>query len=218
MKKTIIFFLALLAFSATAQIKVSEKSVDIDGSKNGFYVEIPYADQKSTEKELKSLLKDWKGSFSSKKDVLFADDCSLKSMGENTFDAYGKVEENGDEGVYVSVAIDLGGAYLNSGEHKDQYKVMEKILKEWAIEVAKEVIGEQIKEEEKVLSDKEKELEDLKKEQEKMEKEIEDYKKAIEKNEKAIEDSKKAQEEQKEKIKTQQGVVEAAKKKQQGIK
>ena len=149
---------------------------------------------------------------------MFADDCKMKDMGDNTFDAYGTVEENGEEGVFVLVAIDLGGAYLNSGEHGDQFKVMEKILQKWAIDVAKEVVGEEIKEEEKVLKDKEKELEDLEKEQEKLEKEIEDYKKKIEENEKAIEESKKAQEEQKEKIKEQQGVVEATKKKQSGIK
>ena len=218
MKRIFTLLIALIAFGGYAQIKISEKNVNIDGSKNGFYIEIPFADKKYTEKELKDLFKDWKGSFSDKKGVMMADDAELKDMGDNTFDAYGTVEENGEDGVFVSVAIDLGGAYLNSGEHGSQFKVMEKILQKWAVDVAKEVIGEEIKEEEKVLKDKEKELEDLEKEQEKLEKEIEDYKKKIEDNKKAIEESKKSQEEQKEKIKTQQGVVEAAKKKQQGIK
>lgn len=215
-----IFTLSALFFavSSFAQVGVKETNVNIDGGKNGFEIEIPYADKKTTEKELKDLFKSWKGSFSDKKGVMKSDDCKNKSMGENTFDVFGTVVENGEEGSRALIAVDLGGAYLSSSEHSSQFKVMEGILKKWGVETAKVYVEQVEKEEGKILKEKEKDLADLEKDQEKMEKEIEDYKKKIEDNEKAIEQSKKDQEEKKTEIKTQEGVVQEVIKKKEGIK
>src|SRR5690606_15637559 len=178
---------------------------------------IPYADKKTADKELKDLFKSWKGSFSEKKGEMKADDCKNKKMGENTFDVFGTVVENGENGSKVMIAIDLGGAYLSSKEHSSQFKVMEGELKTWAIKTATTYVDEIKKQEEKNLADRQKELENLQKEQEKMEKEIEDYKKRIEENEKAIDQSKKDQEKKKDEIKTQEGVVQEVIKKKEGI-
>ena len=137
MKKIFTLALTFMAFTSFSQeVLIKETNVNIDGSKNGFQISIPYADKKTTEKELKDLFKSWKGSFSSKKDVMKADDCKDKAMGENTFDVFGTVQENGDEGSTVFVAVDLGGAYLSSKEHANQFKVMEGDLKIWAIKTA----------------------------------------------------------------------------------
>ena len=218
MKRSLTLALAFFAFSAIAQVEIKETNVNIDGGKNGFEISIPYADKKSVEKELKDLFKSWKGNFKNEKgDVIKADDCKDKKMGENTFDVYGRVEENGEEGSKALIAVDLGGAYMSSKDHSSQFKVMEAELKEWAVKTAQDFVGEIVKEEEKNLKDKQKELEDLEKEQKKMEGEIEDYKKKIEENEKAIEESKKNQETKKEEIKTQEGVVQEATKKKEGI-
>jgi hypothetical protein len=217
MKKVFTLALSVFAFSAFSQVLIKETSVNIDGSKNGFEIEIPYADKKTAEKELKDLFKSWKGSFSDKKGVMKADDCKNKRMGENTFDVYGTVVENGDQGSKALVAIDLGGAYLSSGEHSSQFKVMQEELKLWGIKTATIYVEEMEKEEEKKLKDHQKELEDLEKDQAKMEQEIEDYKKKIEENEKAIEQSKKDQEKKKEEIKTQEGVVQEVIKKKEDI-
>lgn len=218
MKKILTLSALFFALGSFAQVGVKETNVNIDGGKNGFEIEIPYADKKTTEKELKDLFKSWKGSYSDKKGVMKSDDCKNKSMGENTFDVFGTVVENGEDGSKALVAVDLGGAYLNSSDHSSQFKVMEAILKEWGVKTAKVYVEEVEKEEEKILKDKEKELSDLEKDQEKMEKEIEDYKKKIEDNEKAIEQSKKDQEEKKTEIKTQEGVVQEVIKKKEGIK
>ena len=218
MKKIFTLALALMAINTFAQeVLIKETNVNVDGSKNGFEIIIPYADKKTTEKELKDLFKSWKGSFSDKKGIMKSDDCKNKKMGENTFDVFGTVVENGDKGSKVLVAVDLGGAYLSSKEHSSQFKVMEGELKTWAIKTATVYIEEVEKEEEKNLKDKQKELEDLEKDQEKMEKEIEDYKKKIEENKKAIEESKKSQEKKKEEIKTQEGVLQEVIKKKEGI-
>jgi len=218
MKK--LFTLLAIAFTYTSfsQVNINETNVNIDGGKNGFEIEIPYADKKTTEKELKDLFKSWKGSFSEKKGIMKSDDCKNKDMGENTFDVFGTVVENGEDGSKALIAVDLGGAYLSSSEHSGQFKIMQGILQSWAVKTATIYVSDMEKAEEKILKDKEKELEDLEKDQEKMEKEIEDYKKKIEENEKAIEQSKKDQEKKKEEIKTQEGVVQEVIKKKEGIK
>jgi hypothetical protein len=218
MKKIITLALSFFAFGAIAQVEVKETNVNIDGGKNGFEIAIPYADKKAVEKEMKDLFKSWKGSFSDKKGVMKSDDCKDKHMGENTFDVYGTVVENGEDGSKALIAIDLGGAFMNSGDHSSQFKVMESELRTWAVKTATIFVSDMERAEEKILKDRQKELADLEKDQTKKEGEIEDYKKRIEENEKAIEQSKKDQEKKKEEIKTQEGVVQEILKKKEGIK
>jgi len=218
MKKLFTLAAVFFTIGSFAQVGIQETNVNIDGGKNGFEIEIPYADKKTTEKELKDLFKSWKGSFSEKKGIMKSDDCKNKQMGENTFDVFGTVIENGDDGSKAHIAVDLGGAFLSSSEHSSQFKVMESLLKAWGVKTATTFVEIEEKEAEKVLKDRQKELEDLEKDQEKMEKEIEDYKKKIEENEKAIEQAKKDQETKKEEIKTQEGAVQEIVKKKGGIK
>lgn len=218
MKKLALIFVTFLAIGASAQVSVKEQKVNVDGSKEGFYVSIPYGDQKQIEKALKDELKDWKGKYKSEKDYVFVDDCKLKAMGKNTFDVFAKVEANPDGGGNVSIAIDLGGAFLNSSDHGAQAKVINAKLHEFGIKAAKSVVDDEIKAEEKILKEREKELEDLEKEQEKMEKEIEDYKKKIKENEKAIEESKSSQDAKKDEIKTQAEKVKKTEEKKAAVK
>lgn len=213
----------LLALSGTfylsAQIQVNEKSVDINGSKSGFEVTIPYGTEKIVSNALKDELTSWKGKYKSEKDYVFVDDCSIKEMGPNTFDAYAKVIAGKDGiGATVLVAIDLGGAYLNSGEHGAQAKIIQGRLQTFGVKAAKSAVDEEIKAEEDVLKQKQKELSDMESDQAKREKENEDYKNKIAENEKAIEESKKNQETKKTEIKDQETKVEEVKKKKEAIK
>lgn len=218
MKKiaTLLFFLpTTILFS---QVKVEEKNVNINGSKNGFYLTIPYGNDKQIDKALNSELNSWKGKVKKEKDYYFADDCSIKEMGDNTFDAYAKVEPIAEGGAYVSVAIDLGGAYMNSGEHGTQFKFMQTKLNTFGISAAKAAVDDEIKAEEDLLKEKQKELADLESDQAKKEKEIEEYKQKIVDNEKAIEESKKNQETKKTEIKEQEVKLETVRKKKEAIK
>lgn len=217
MKKLATLLIALCAVGAFAQVTVEEKKVNIDGTKEGFVISIPYGTQKEIEKELKDELKDWKGKFSSK-DVIFVDDCKLKEVGDNTFDVYAKVDENPEGGAFVSIAIDLGGAFLNSSEHRDQAKTINARLQKFGITAAKHVVDGEIDAEEKLLKERQKELGDLEKEEEKMHKEIEDYKKKISETEKSIEEAKKSQEAKKSEITAQEEKVKAVIKKKDAVK
>lgn len=218
MKILFTLLIGTLSFGLAAQVKVEEKSLSIDGSKNGFYISIPYGNLKQIEASLKDELKDWKGKFSSKGGTYFVDDCSLKDMGDNTFDVYAKIEENDKGGAFVSLAIDLGGAFLNSRDHGVQWKAMTTRLTAFGVKAAKSVIDEEIKVEEDILKTKQKELSDLESEQAKKEKEIEDYKKKIADNEKAIEEGKKSQETKKGEIKEQETKVKVVNDKKAAIK
>lgn len=217
MKKITTLLIGLLAFGAFSQVSVKEQKVNIDGSKEGFYISIPYGTLKQIQKELKSELKDWKGKYSGGA-FIFVDDCKLKEMGKNTFDVYAKVEENKDGGAFVSVAIDLGGAFLSSNEHSDQTKIIDARLQKFGVKAAKNVVGEEIKEEEKILKERQKELEELAKEEEKMKKAIEDYKNKIAESEKLIEEGKKSQEAKKGEIALQEEKIKTIVKKKDAVK
>ncbi|MBI3136622.1 MAG: hypothetical protein HYZ14_18245 [Bacteroidetes bacterium] len=217
MKTLITLVATTLSISLTAQVRVEEKSVNIDGSKNGFYISIPYGDDKQIEKALKEELQGWKGKYSTK-GYIFVDDCSIKDMGDNTFDVYAIIEDIQEGGATVSIAIDLGGAYMSSGQHSSQFSYMKSRLTTFGIKAAKSAVDDEIKAEEEILKQKQKELTDLEADQAKKEKEIEDYKAKIAENEKAIEESKKNQETKKGEIKEQETKVQGVVAKKEAIK
>lgn len=218
MRKLHVLLMMFIAFSGFSQVTVDEKKVNVDGTnRDGFYVSIPYGKMKELEKSVKDELKGWDGKVKDG-DFIFADDCKLKEMGENTFDVFAKLEANPAGGAFLSVTIDLGGAYLNSNDHSAQAKVMNKRLHNLGINVAKNAVGEEVKLEEKALKDRQKELENLLAEQAKLEKEIEDYKKRISENEKAIEVAKTNQENKKGEITAQEEKLKAVEQKKEAIK
>lgn len=217
MKTIFTLFIALISVSAFSQIKVEGKNVNVNGSHDGFVVTIPYGDKKMIEKELKAELKSWKGNYKPK-DFIFVDDCKLKEMGKNTFDVYAKVEDIADGGATVSIAIDLGGAFLSSGEHGEQYKIIEKKLYEFGVKAAKNVVAEDVKTEEKILKEKEKELEDLKKAKEDSEKDILDYQEKIKKAEEDIKKNETGQGDKEKEITVQKEKVQEVIKKKEAIK
>jgi hypothetical protein len=217
MKKLLTLAAVTFGISLNAQVKVEEKSVNIDGAKNGFFVSIPYGDDKQIEKALKEELQGWKGKYSTK-GYIFVDDCSIKDMGDNTFDVYASIQDIPDGGATVMLAIDLGGAYMNSGEHGAQFKYMKDRLMKFGVKAAKSAVDDEIKAEEDILKQKQKELADLESDQAKKEKEIEDYKAKIAENEKAIQESKSNQETKKGEIKEQETKVQAVIAKKEAIK
>ncbi len=217
MNKISALLVVLASSVGFGQIKISEKSVNIEGAKNGYFIEIPYGTEKQVDKALKQELKNWKGSFKDGK-YYFIDNCENKKMGANTFDVYAMTEPTSTGGGSVNIAVDLGGAFLSSGAHSEQYKLMEGILYEFAVAMAKDVIQEEVEAQEAVLKAKEKELADMVTEQARLAKEIEDYKAKIIANEASIEESKKNQLAKSEEIKVQQGVIQEVIKKKEAVK
>jgi hypothetical protein len=221
MKKvlSIIFALSLgTTVYGQKKVQVSESGESFStGNHNALSVMVYKGNKNDVEKAWKKEMKDLKGKVSMKKEI-FADDCRMKQMGDNTFDVYARVEEVKDEGVKLIMAIDLGGAYMSSGTHGDQFKIMKDLVYKFGVDQNKAIIGLELKAAEKLLSDKQGELKDLEKEKEKLHKDIEDYKKKIEQAEKDIEENGKKQEDKKVEVKEQEKVVKEVDERRKAVK
>lgn len=221
MRKTLLsLVMGVITLSAVGQkkIEVRESNENIGGgSHNALTVMIYIEDQDYVEKQWKSKLKDMNGKVSSKKEI-FADDCSVKAMGENTFDVYSRVEIVKGEGVKLIVGVDLGGAYLSSREHGEQFKYIKEVVHQFAIDVTKKKIGDELHDQEKVLSKIEGEQKDLEKDNSSLKSDIESYKEKIKKAEADIKTNEENQKKKKEEIEAQKKVVEAVKAKLSSIK
>lgn len=219
MKKTYTLFLALslsvFGFSQSKINVVEEQNSLSVGSVNTLTVMVYGMEMNDVEKAWKKQMKDINGNVKAKKEV-FADDCKIKDMSDNTFDVYAIFRE-ADGGVKVMAAFDLGGAYLNSGDHKEYFGHISKMMYEFGVEQTKEAVSEDIKTAENDLKDSEKAKEDLEKDIKKLEKDIEDYKKKIEESKASIEQDKKDIEERKKEIVTKTEVVKALEKKREAI-
>lgn len=212
-------FILTIGTSFAQKIQVSESNENIGGaSHNAIILTIPGATLDEVEKAWKSEMKKMGGKFSKEKGEYFADNCKNKKMGDNTFDVYARAEKDGDDGVKLIVGIDLGGAFMSSNAHGDQFKLMKDEIYDFGVNTVKDIIGDQMKEQEKILEKLEKEQKDLVKENEKLHKDIEDYKKKIAEAEKDIEDNEKNQGTKKEEIGAQQKVVKDVEEKLKGVK
>ena len=203
-------FATVLALSASAQkIKVKQSSENIGGgSHNALTVTLYGINPSDAEDAFRSFMKKYDGKRSSKDGAIFVDHATIKEFGNNTIDIYGKaLGKKGDPEVTFVVAFDLGGAFLNSSEHKSQYDEAEKIVKEFAVKATKDAIEEKLKGAQKVQSKMEDDQKSLEKDKKKLEEDIEDYKKKISKAESDISTNKTDQEKKKTEIEAQKKVV-----------
>jgi hypothetical protein len=215
---TIVVLIAVNSCFAQTNLSVSEKVEAIDGvSRNSLSILIPNANTDEIKKAWKKQLKDLKGKVSDKT-IIFGDDCEIKTMGDNTFDVYSVVEDATDEGVRLVVAFDLGGAYLSTANHPDKFPAAEKILKDFAVDQAKEVVKMEIIASQKILKDFEKDLGGLEKDKSGLENDIKDYEKKIEEAKANIEKNLAAQANKKTEIEGLKAAIIDLEKKMNGIK
>ncbi len=209
-----IFTLALAISIGTAlfaqKIKVKESKESIGGASNNALVVTLYGVSPSdAEESFRSFMKQYDGKRSSKDGGIFIDNASIKEIsGNNTIDIYGVAQgKKGDAEITFVVAFDLGGAFLNSSEHKDQYKIAEKIVKEFAVKATKEAIEAELKTAQKAQEKLEEDQKSLEKDKKGLEKDIEDYKAKITKAEQDIVKNKSDQDKKKSEIEAQKKVV-----------
>ncbi|MGZ4049261.1 MAG: hypothetical protein ACXVNN_07855, partial [Bacteroidia bacterium] len=187
MKK--IFTLALvltLGYSASAQkIKVKESTENIGGgSHNALVVTLYEINPSDAEDAFRSYMKKYDGKRSTKDGAIFVDHATVKDIGNNTIDIYGKaVGKKGDAEIQFIVAFDLGGAFCNSHDHKDQYKVAEEIVKDFAVKATKDAIEEKLKDQQKIQSKLEDDQKSLEKDNRNLNSDIETSKAKIKKEE-----------------------------------
>ncbi len=190
MKKTLTITLALslTVFGFAQKIKVKESRESIGGGNNNALVVIMYGvTPDEVQEAFKSFMKSYGGKRSEKDGGVFIDHALVKDISNNTIDIYGKAQgSKGDKEIKFAVAFDLGGAFLNSSDHKSQYNVAEKIVKEFAMKGTKDAIESQLKVAQKAQSKLEDQLKDLEKENKNLTGDVEDYKAKIKKAEDEI--------------------------------
>ena len=190
MKRTLSYIAALVVLQVNAQrISVNESTEKFStGSQNAATTMIMEADLGDVISEWKKVLKEYK--YEKVKDdnnEVFGDNILIKDWGNNPVDFYTKFEENKKaRTIKMSTAVDLGGMYLKSSEHSDKYKLLDKMMREFAIKMTKEPIEKRLKDAEKDLTklqDKQKDLEEDNKE---LHEDINKYNEKITKAEKEI--------------------------------
>ncbi len=183
----IILFLFMGPVLMAQSIKVKEQNADFSVAQNvnALVVEIPYVSQDFIDSKVKKLFKGLGKHKQSKKEhsALMVE---LKDMGKMPFNAYAITQVTNKEEVSVSFGFDLGGAYLNSKEHPDQFKIIQKIIEEFASASVKTWVEQIFDKESKTLSSLEKDQKDLVKRKENLEKEIKDFEKKIADNKEDI--------------------------------
>lgn len=162
--------------------------------------------------EWKKVMKDFKHEKVKDSDgEVFGDNILIKDWGNNPVDIYAKFDENEKEKtIKMSVAVDLGGTYLNSSD-KDKHRYMEKMVKEFSVKMTKAPIEEQLKDSKKAEEKLEDKLKDLEKDKKDKQDDIENYKNKIVKGEKEVIEKNAALEKKKDEVKTQKKVVDASK-------
>ncbi len=226
MKYIITLSLFLVSLSSFAQkIKINESDERIGGGKNpALVVSIYEATIEEAGSRWKSLMKDNKAKVSMN-DEIFADNAVIKEINDNnTIDIYAKFEKVNDHEIKLTVAFNLGGAFLSSSMNKEKFNEAKKIVNDFAIKTTKEAIAGMRKAEEKKLANMQDEQRDLEKKQEKLASNIEDYKQKIEEYKQKIKEAeenttknKAEQEKKKQEIVVQSKTVEGIVQKEKAV-
>jgi hypothetical protein len=190
MKSLFTLFIAIFSLSIIGYGQDAiEKKVSMSlGPQTAFYVEIPGADVKMAEKTFYEFVKEYgklKENKKAREHFMMATKIPVIN-GTSPLDVYAKFEE-GKGMATTYVWMDMGGSFINSSDHAAQTKAFRQFMQDYFIAVRKKVVTEEIKVEEKKLSEVEKDLKKLKDKNEDFHKEIEKAKQKIAEAEKNIE-------------------------------
>jgi hypothetical protein len=205
MKKLCLISFILISISAFSQnIRVQEQNFDfsVSSNVNSLSIEIPYADEAYVNSRLKKLLKSW-GKHKESKGEHSSLMVEMKELGKIPFNVYAKVTLLRNENTSVHFGFDLGGAFLSKRDHSEKFNVIEKLVANFASDVVKDWVSDDLKTEEKILHQLEKEQKDLEKRKGNLEKEIQDFEKKIERNKSEIKENIDLQGKKKEEIQLQ---------------
>lgn len=207
---TALMGILLGGFTNVINAQVTEKVMQMsEGSKNAISFFFEDVDEKTIEKVWVDFTKkNFKvKAKKNKSKEYFCDDAEIKYFDtDNTVDVYATVEK-GTAGTTLTVWYDLGGAYLSSDDHPEDYVEAEKIMYKVALDVKVVQTEEELKEQEKILKKLENEKKKLEKDKEGYEGDIEMYNKKIEERVQDIEENVQDQANKDAEIDTQKDVV-----------
>lgn len=220
MQKLILAFLLICGSSLLAQkVDVVENNRNLGGGNHeALVVNIFDVSKEDVEKKWKSELKSMNAKVSTDKDGnLFGDNAVIKDLGNNTMDIYCKITVLKDGAVELAVAVDLGGAFMNSKQHAKEVALFKKKLKDFSVQLTGEAIAAKLKEQKNKLEDLQDEQNKLVKEKQSLDSDIEKYKQKIKDAEANLEKNKQNQEKKVKELEEQKKVVDAIDKKYQQV-
>lgn len=215
-------FVYVGAFAQEARVSqfvVNEiKSVMSKGENPGMEIFMAEAKPDNVEKAWAAAMKKYKAKVAKDKKTgqTFTDNAMITEVSENTVDIYSSVSGD-DKGSKITVFVDLGGAFLSSADHPQAFAAMEANLKAFALSQVQAEIDNQIKAEEKILSNLESDLKTLIKNNESYHKEIEKNNQNITTREKNIVDNQAAQITKQQQIQIQASVLTTTKDKKNSM-
>lgn len=184
--------LSLIAFSSyciAQSISVKEGNEKFSsGSHSSAIATISENNLNDVMSEWKKVLKDYKHEkVKDDNNEVFGDNILIKEWGNNPVDIYTKFEEDKKaRTVRMSVAVDLGGAYLSSSSDQAKYKYIEQVTKNFAVRMTKAPLAEALKNSEKLMEKLMDNQKDLEKDKKDLQEDIVNYKNKIVKAEKEI--------------------------------
>ena len=216
MKKVVSgLFAIFFAFTLQAgTIKVIEGNSKIAGSRNNVLTVVIYeTDFEEVIKAWKKKMKSTKVKVKTSKGEVFADNAVIKKLGDYPMDIYARTEKIVG-GSKLIVGVNLGGAFLNSKDHKEKYDAFAKFVEEFAENQIRSSIIEQVKDAEKELNSSIIKQKNLVKNKERLKNKIVGYKNDIKEAEFKISNNESDQVAQKKKIEAQKEEFEAVKAKE----
>ncbi len=209
----LVFCLCFALFDSHAQITEDDKSMSL-GVNNALVLELPDAKEKFVEKLWKKYIKQFDGKTkrNKKADEYFTDNAKMVDIGgAQSVDVYCRVAGSGSD-VEVILWIDVDGSFLSSSSYPEEYTEAEKILMRFALEVTREKIKIELKEEQSRMKKLSKSMKKLQRANSNYHRSIEIAKEKIKKAEANIEQNEIDQENMKNDIEAQQEILEAVKK------
>jgi len=180
------------------------------GIANAFSIEILNADKKLVEKKWRALMKSYLGKtkFNKKEAEMSTTNARVTEMGSNAYTVRANIQERGGN-VVVHSWFENSEGYVVDGDEASGVKTL---LSNFAVEVRKGMVDNELTSEEKTLKKTETELTRLKKQNDGYHRDIEKAKKVIADSELKIIENEKMQLVTQEKIDGQRAIVEAIRK------
>lgn len=206
---TLIFGFLMMNIHINAQDAIELNKTMSLGPQNCFYIEIEGADEKLADKTFTDFVKEYgKLKTNKKAKEKYLMDTKIPIInGTSPVSLYAQFEQNkGQATTYVWV--DLGGAFVNSNDYEVQANGMRQFLYDYWVDVRKKVVAEELKSEQKTLSNLEKDLKNLEKENDSYHKDIQKAEQQIAKAESGIEKNLTDQDNKNSEIKNQKQVIE----------
>lgn len=200
-----IMMFAFIAATALAQVSETSSALSL-GNQNAFVIEHDGADRKMVNKILENAIKDYgKVKRNKKAKEWNCLQCDVPGISAPT-NVYFKIEEG--KGMTTSyVFYDDGTKFVSSDNSPEAADRIKQNLTLVMHDVTRAVISNELKDEEGVLKDKNKEQEKLEKKNKDLHEDIEKYKKKIQEAEAEIEKNLQAQEDKKMEIEKQGQVI-----------